>query len=575
MNLLKIFYNLNVFYKILSMVVIMFISLILIGGISVYSTYNSGNALSRIYENNLLGTQYLYNLRIDSEKLDGATIDLIKSSGRSATKEEKAQEVIGLLQDNINKNMKKLTAKSLKSGQSKKLSELVKIKKEIDKNLSEIKALLKSDDTFKAFKLARPNKKKISFFISKVDELIYHNETEAKSVINQSIINAQAQVTLILCIFIFFTLFTIALGLKLSVMISTPLNKVNKNIDKLAQGDLTISDANVTSSDEIGAITKSINLLKNQWHMLIKDIKIMSVDLSNSSKDVVDATNSYYDKFNNIRNSVAELNDLYSCQRNELDEGVSCINNLNDIIEQISDSSDNTAKLSRISQDKINEALGGMRKSKDKIDQVKCKTANTSKSIHELSRFNSEIQKITEIIDNIASNTNLLALNAAIEAARAGEAGKGFAVVADEINKLAKQSSDSTTLIAQTIKQIQQNINQAVVAMDESAEEVDLSVELIDIVDSLLLEILDFSQKNTQNMNEIENVSKVMLENSSDMVDKLESISAINEEAIAGNDMILNASKTQAENLNVIKDYLSLLGKNMESLENETQKFKT
>ncbi len=573
----KIFYNMNVFHKILSMVVIMLMSLILIGGISVISTYNSGNVLSQIYENNLLSTQNLYSLRNDADKLSISISDLIRSSGRSAKKEAKARKLIRTFKQNIIENIEKLNDKKLKSEQAKNLEILLGIKKDIDNNLIQLNKLLKDDASIKEiYNMDKIIKEQISSkFIAQVDVLIDNNQKEAKSVINQNVRNAYWQVFVIFCIFISFTLVTVALGIKLSTMISTPLNKVDKNIDKLSQGDLTIADTEITSSDEIGKITKSINLLKNQWHLLIKDIKTMSTDLSNSSKDVVSATNSYYDEFKKIRDNVDELNSLYSTQRSELDEGVNCINSLNNVIEQISESSDSTAKLSRLSQDKINDALSGMRKSKVKIDQVKSKTANTSNSIHELSKFNSEIQKITELINNIANNTNLLALNAAIEAARAGEAGKGFAVVADEINKLAKQSSDSTTLIAKTIKQIQENINEAVAAMDESAMEVDASVELIDIVDTLLVEILEFSQKNTENMNEIENVSKVMVDNSSEMVDKLESISAINEEAIAGNDMILEASKSQAENLNVIKDYLNLLGKNMDNLENETQKFKT
>ena len=54
-----------------------------------------------------------------------------------------------------------------------------------------------------------------------------------------------------------------------------------------------------------------------------------------------------------------------------------------------------------------------------------------------------EVKSFVESIINISNQTNLLALNASIEAARAGEAGKGFAVVADQIGKLATDSANS------------------------------------------------------------------------------------------------------------------------------------
>lgn len=89
--------------------------------------------------------------------------------------------------------------------------------------------------------------------------------------------------------------------------------------------------------------------------------------------------------------------------------------------------------------------------------------ANVSRELIEaLSQRSEEIQRVTLVIQSIASQTNLLALNAAIEAARAGEHGRGFAVVADEVRGLAGRTATATDEVGVMVADIQQRTAQVV-----------------------------------------------------------------------------------------------------------------
>ncbi|MCQ4347615.1 methyl-accepting chemotaxis protein [Pseudomonas stutzeri] len=97
-----------------------------------------------------------------------------------------------------------------------------------------------------------------------------------------------------------------------------------------------------------------------------------------------------------------------------------------------------------------------------RMQQLRQQAGASRALIEELNRRSEEIQRVTGVIQEIASQTNLLALNAAIEAARAGEHGRGFAVVAGEVRSLAGRTAAATAEVGQMIGEIQRQTGEVV-----------------------------------------------------------------------------------------------------------------
>jgi methyl-accepting chemotaxis protein len=119
----------------------------------------------------------------------------------------------------------------------------------------------------------------------------------------------------------------------------------------------------------------------------------------------------------------------------------------------------------------VQQTLQGMSGLRDKVDAIANQIVN-------LSEQTGQITIVSDLVADLASQTNMLALNAAVEAARAGEQGRGFSVVADEIRKLADQSKKSADKINALAEDIQTAINRTVMVTDEGTKTVNEGIDL-------------------------------------------------------------------------------------------------
>ena len=130
----------------------------------------------------------------------------------------------------------------------------------------------------------------------------------------------------------------------------------------------------------------------------------------------------------------------------------------------------------------IQEQLESIEHSQNAVRSITDANESVKNGTHQIESNANEIQKVVEIIKDIAGQTNLLALNAAIEAARAGEAGKGFAVVADEVRSLSISTQKSLEDIVNISNNLLSNIEALSAAVDvqiNAITDIEKSSELV------------------------------------------------------------------------------------------------
>lgn len=126
-----------------------------------------------------------------------------------------------------------------------------------------------------------------------------------------------------------------------------------------------------------------------------------------------------------------------------------------------------------------------------KINDISSNIEANLNEIIALGKKSKEINKIMEIINNIANQTKLIAFNAALEAASAGEAGKRFGVVAVEIRRLADSVVESTAEIEARITEIQDAVNRLVMSSEKSSQLIQEGQEYASHTVIMLIESVD------------------------------------------------------------------------------------
>lgn len=237
---------------------------------------------------------------------------------------------------------------------------------------------------------------------------------------------------------------------RIAAGIVNPITAIAQVARKVGEGDLTQNVAETTAQDEIGNLTTGFRSMIIGLRTILLKVQEATGQITSSGTEILAAAQEQASAAREQSSAVAET--------------TSAAKELSTTSESVGESIKKVAQVAA-------HAMAGMAKIKESIDK-------TNGMLNSLGEKSQKIGKITDLIDDVADQTNLLAVNASIEAARAGEQGRGFTVVADEIRKLADSTAKSTKDITSLIELIQHEMSNAVMSMEQSIQSVDEEARL-------------------------------------------------------------------------------------------------
>jgi len=312
-------------------------------------------------------------------------------------------------------------------------------------------------------------------YVDDVDAAVAREQAVIKKEVSSSITQ---YALLSLAVLVFIQLVTLFL---VGRFIAGPIEAVSGAL-KNFNNDLTIR-VPVTTDDEVGDLARWFNEHVGRLNQIIGTVSGITKKIHSHSDTIATTMDQQSGFSTQLSSSVVEIS--------------STMEEFTSMASQIALHSQGVVERADKSLEDTKIGAAEVENLSFKVNDLSHNIQENLSEIVELGRKSKEINKVMEIINNIANQTKLIAFNAALEAASAGESGKRFGVVAVEIRRLADSVVESTSEIEGKITEILDSVNRLVMSSEKNFQLIQEGQECASHTVAMLIESVDGVEETT------------------------------------------------------------------------------